>query len=157
MEEVSAHCATDDFGVPHVNGPRKSDGGCRAKRGRGADQGSDVSGILDAVEDEESRGGRRRKVMQRTLGGLGNHQDALRGFGLGDAFEIRGRELLDLDGARRQRIAERDAARGRRELGGSQRANDSQRGLRELLRGTHALDDKQRVSLARFPTAEVAR
>src|SRR5687768_3760574 len=52
--ELSAHCATDDFRVPDVNGAGERDRGGDAKGGGGSDNRSDVSGVLDGVEDQES-------------------------------------------------------------------------------------------------------
>src|SRR6185369_14643717 len=55
VQKVSAHCATDDFGVPQVNGARKGYRGGGAEAGCGANQGSDVAGILYGVQHEYAR------------------------------------------------------------------------------------------------------
>jgi hypothetical protein len=53
--EVSAHCATDDFGVPQVNGSRQGDGGRDAQAGGCAKERTHVAGILHGVEHEDAR------------------------------------------------------------------------------------------------------
>src|SRR5262245_49065901 len=52
MMEVSAHRATDDLGVPEVNGTWECNGRSNRKSGGSAQNGADVSGILYGVEDE---------------------------------------------------------------------------------------------------------
>ena len=55
VQKVSAHCATDDFGVPQVNGARQSDSGSDTQASRGANQRSDIARILYGVEHEHAR------------------------------------------------------------------------------------------------------
>ena len=52
MMEVGSHPATDDFGIPEVNGSRQGDRGGRPERRRRPHHRADVSRILDAVQHE---------------------------------------------------------------------------------------------------------
>ena len=113
MEEVSAHCATDDFGVPQVNGARQGDRGGGAQAGGGSNQGPDVSWVLNAVEHEETSRVDGSKVFQRTLGCLGNDENSLWAFGFRGAFEFRGRDVGDLDRPAGERVAHLRSARTR--------------------------------------------
>ena len=76
----------------HVSGPVAWKHCARGPRGRSAAQeGTDVAGIGDAVEDEQegrSRpAGRAQLVQVRLREGLGVGQDALGGFGAGLGLE----------------------------------------------------------------------
>ena len=88
MLEMCSHRATDDFGVPKVNGPGEGDGGGHAERGGGAQDSPDVAGILHAVEDEESDLPVRGDLGERAFWELDDGEDPLRRFGLGGAPEI---------------------------------------------------------------------
>ena len=54
MAEERSHRATDDFGVPEVNRPRRGDGQRDVERRGGAQDGSDVPRILNGVEHEHA-------------------------------------------------------------------------------------------------------
>src|SRR5688500_17282546 len=49
-----AHRTSDDLGVPQVNRAGHRDDGRRAERRRGPENGADVAGVLDGVEDDEA-------------------------------------------------------------------------------------------------------
>ena len=56
MVEVRPHPATDDFGVPEVNGSRQGKSCRRAEGGGGPQDRADVSRVLDGVQDEQPQG-----------------------------------------------------------------------------------------------------
>src|ERR1051326_5020182 len=54
--KVSPHRATDDFGVPEVNGSREADD-CRGPQcGGGSKNRADIAGILNGVQNDEAKG-----------------------------------------------------------------------------------------------------
>ena len=54
VHEEGAHRATDDFGVPQVNGSRQSHRGGHAQRGRGPDDRAHVARVLEAIQNRTS-------------------------------------------------------------------------------------------------------
>src|SRR5207245_8268561 len=66
-------------------------GACRAKGGSGAQDGSHVSGILDACQNDEqgSASGKRstHEIVKRGLPRMNQRGDALRMFGVSETFE----------------------------------------------------------------------
>ena len=89
MMEVCPHPATDDFGVPEVNGSRQ---GKRCRRRRGPRR---FGGSCRRFRDPERHPGRagaatsaRREVGQRPVRHLGDRQNALRRLGFGGAGEL---------------------------------------------------------------------
>ena len=67
MEE-STHCATDDFGVPEVNGSGRGKCGAGAQSRGGAKHRAGVAGILHAVEHEHPRARRKRERFAEPAG-----------------------------------------------------------------------------------------
>ena len=67
------------------------DGGGGAKRGGGAEDGADVTGVLNSGEDDEKRSSagfcRRENFVEGKLSRFDERGDALRMFGVGNAFE----------------------------------------------------------------------
>jgi len=67
------------------------DGGGGAKGGGGAQDGADVAGVLDASENDEERsanaGRSGEDFIEREISWLDESGDALRMFGVGDAFK----------------------------------------------------------------------
>ena len=70
MVEVSAHPATDDFGVPEVNGSGKRQGGCDAERSRRANDRSNVARVLHPIEDQQQKCVAIGKPGQRRIGAI---------------------------------------------------------------------------------------
>src|SRR3954471_18923732 len=92
----SPHRATDDFGVPEVNGSRQADRYGRSQGGRGAHDGADVPWILNGVQNDDANGypvieGDRREV---SVGYFRDREQALWAIGVGGGGEFRGGYLL---------------------------------------------------------------
>src|SRR5215212_12079455 len=81
------HRTPDDLGIPEVNGPRHGEDGGRVERGGGAEDGADVSGILNRVEHDEACADGELESVEETVGNLGDREDALRGIGFGRTAE----------------------------------------------------------------------
>src|SRR5688572_14284464 len=95
--KVSAHCATDDFGIPEVNGPWKRDGRADTERGRSAEDRADVSGILHGIEHEETVVAIYRQRVERSRRHFGNREHSLRRLRLGGARELLRGDFSKLD------------------------------------------------------------
>ncbi len=157
VQKVSAHCATDDFGVPEVNGAREGDGGRGTKARSGSNDRTDVSGILHGVEDENPRRVRRCEVVEGSCGRRRDGEDALRRVRLGGTVELGDCHGHDLDAARSERLTEGCTARGGGEIGRGEGAGDCQGRAGQLFDGTNAFDNEEAVPLASFPPPKVTR
>jgi hypothetical protein len=76
--KVSAHCATDDFGIPEVNGPWKGDRGGGTERGRSAEDRADVSRVLHSIEHDDSVLVLDRQIVEGTRRYFRDRQHSLR-------------------------------------------------------------------------------
>jgi hypothetical protein len=153
----SAHRTTDDFGVPEVNRSGKGDDRGGAQRRSGPQDGADVAGVLNGVEDDESGYGRKVQQLEAPLRDLGNSQHPLRRLRLGGAREFVWRDFGDVDTSFAQRGKERGTARGVEKLGSGERATYVQWRSKQLLDGTHTFCREQLLALTCFPAPEIAR
>jgi hypothetical protein len=153
----STHRTTDDFGVPEVNRSRKRDDGGGSQGRRGPQDGADVAGVLDGVEHDQARDGRKAKRVELPIGDLGDRQNALRRFRFGGAREFLRGDLGDVNASLAERGEQCRAARSVRKLWGDERAAYVQRRPEQLLDGAHAFGREELLALARFPAPEIAR
>ena len=116
MVKVGAHCATDDFRVPQVNGARERDCRARAKSGRRANERSNVSGILNCVEDEDSHEWGRALLVERSRRNSSNGKDSLWGVGIRSAIELGRCNVHYVDTAGSELIAQSSPPRIRMQL-----------------------------------------
>src|ERR1051325_6542918 len=86
--KVGSHRATDDFGVPHVNGSGKRDGRVHSERGGRSEQRADVARGLHRIENEKAERGNMSERVERALGHAGNRKHSLRGVGFGSAAKL---------------------------------------------------------------------
>ena len=157
VQEMSAHCATDDFGVPQVNGARKGNGGGDTESGGSANQRSGVARILNGIQDENSRRVGTDVVTERAGWRSGYGENALRGFGFGGGFELGSRYGCDFDAACGKCITDVHTARAGGELGRREHSDDLEWRARQLLDGANAFDDEEVVLVASFSAPEIAR
>ena len=154
--KVSAHPATDDFGVPEVNRSRQGQRGGDAERGRGADNCSCVARVLDAIQGQEQKSVATGQPGERLVRDHAHSQNALWRFSLGRRFEI---TLVDVFG---RHSAPRDLASNRVgsgiaiELRADEHAANLEGRAQQFLDGPGSFGHEQLVSLTRLPTTEVA-
>ena len=107
--EVRAHCATDDFGVPHVNRSGQGNGGICPQRGSRTDDRADVARVLDRVEQQDPHWIGCDKCVQRAFRRAGDGDDALRRLGFGRTPELLFIDFSDFESSRPRRFDNRDA------------------------------------------------
>jgi hypothetical protein len=125
-------------------------------RGRRAEDGTGVAGVLDAVEEQDAGGVRERLVRPRATGDLRHDEDPLRRLGLGGGGEVGGGDVEDLDVSRLEVGPQRAAARRLLERRRDERAAQRDGRAPQLLAGADALGDEERLALPRAPAPEVA-
>ena len=157
MMKVSAHPATDDFGVPEVNCSWERDGSYSTESGRRPHDGSDVARILDGIEDEQYSIPVIAEVIERALGHHPDGNNSLGRFGFSGGAKLICRHILDVDVAGPQGGRERHAARRFQELWRHQRASDEEWRPQQFFHGTHALSDEEPVLISRFAALQIAR
>jgi hypothetical protein len=115
MPEERAHCATDDFRVPEVNGVGHGQGGVHAEGCRGAEQRADVARVLHAVEDQHACRIAECELRRITLRNVRDDQNPLRRLGGRCTREIMLVHLEHRHAGRAQGLEQRGAARRARE------------------------------------------
>ena len=153
--EVRAHCATDDFGVPHVNRPGKGHCGRGAQRRGGPNDGPDIPRILDRVKHDEPERPGRIEGIQRSQGCARYRQDTLWRVGFGGAAELLFVDLGDLDVPGPCRLDQRGTARRVDQLGRDEEAGGGQRRSQQFLHRANPLDDEPALAVAGFSTLEI--
>ena len=89
-----AHRTSDDFRVPEVNRAWHREDGGGIEGGGGAEDGSDVSRILDRVEDDQTGAAGKLQIGKRGVWNLADGENPLRGVSFGRAGEL---AFVDLD------------------------------------------------------------
>lgn len=156
MMEVSPHRATDDLGVPEVNGTWECNGCGYRKSGGSAQNCADVTRVLYGVENEEAPKPLLCHVFQRVRGDASDGENSLWRFRLGGARKVRVAHAEHLYAPRFERLHQCYATRGGLELRRGERSLDRQRVAKELLHGAQALADEEVLALSRFSPPQVA-
>lgn len=150
---MSAHRRANNFRVPEIDSARKGDcridiEGCRRAKNR-----PDVAGILERIEHQHAHLRGALQGIERSVGHLGNCENALRRFCLGSASELRFLYYRMLYSRRRDRVQQRLSSRSVSELWRRKDALNGQRRLEQLLDGAHAFHHEERLSLPRFSSS----
>ena len=72
-----AHRTSDDFRVPEVNRARHRDDGGRLQRGGGAEDRTDVAGILDSIEHDQAGTLGNDQIGESRIGNLADGEHSL--------------------------------------------------------------------------------
>jgi hypothetical protein len=154
--KAGAHCTTDDFGVPEVNGSWQRDDRRGPQGGRRPQDRSHVPGVLNGIQKDEPGFSGECEAVERPVGYLGDRQDALRRFRLGGARELERAHFRDVDAAVAKLAKERGPAGGVGELRSHEGTMQREGRADQFLHRTDPFGGEQPLPLTRFPTPEVA-
>jgi hypothetical protein len=156
MSKVSAHPATDDFGVPEVNSSGQCDSRDRAERGGSSHNRSDIARILNGIEHEDDTFPIILELRKRTIGHFSDGNYSLGRFSFRGRRELVRRHILDVHAARTQCVGEGGASRRIEKLRRDQRAANTELRLEQLFDSAHAFTHEETLAFTRFATLEVA-
>jgi beta-barrel assembly-enhancing protease len=156
--ELRTHCATDDFSVPEVNGSRQTNG-CQYPKGCGRPHDrAGISGILDAVQDEQPHrlGRRDAEIGQGSVRNLADDQNPLRRLGLRSALEFALRDLFCYDAPLAKGFEDSSASDLVGLLRSDKCAQYANRRPEQFLGRSDAFRDEQALPFAGFSPTKVA-
>ena len=157
MVEVRSHPATDDFGVPEVNGSGEGKSCRHAERCRRADDRADVAGVLDGISTSRRNGLDAGKVLAGAVPGPRRLPGCPAASRSRPRCEVFGTDLVDGYLRRSEPLEEARAARSvSPSRGRDERAANDQRRAKQLLDAADAFGDEQPLSLAGLAALQVA-
>jgi len=157
VTKARAHRSANHLRVPEIDSSGKRNRGVSFERRRSTKNRSDISRILDSVEHKQPHILSHGNVIQRITRNLRNCENTLRRFGFGGAPEFCFAHRGCLHAAFFNQPAKRSASRSAIELRRGQHSRHAELRSQQLLNSTHALCDKERMTLSRLPAFQVSR
>ena len=153
--EQSPHRATDDFGVPEVNGSGQTDDGGGTEGGRGPYDRPNVARVLYRVENDEPKRLIDPNGVEAVFRNFSDDEYSLRRIRIGRRREFGGGDLMyrhaALTKGRKDGLGLGEIESGRCEEGA---ANDERR-TKKLVDSSNAFGNEETLALARVAALQV--
>ena len=154
----SPHRATDDFGVPEVNGSWQTHGCGRSEGGGGTHDGAHVPGILNGVENDNASGrpfseGNGREF---SLWYFSDCENALWAVGIGGGREFCRCHLLNGNTTVAE-ATQQLASAGKLWVCDRKRGANDERRTEKIVDGPSALGDEKTLTFSRLAALQVSR